>query len=582
MSTNYRDHSTNDDLERRTPMYDDEAPVLIVGGALTGLSSAVFLGAHGVPCVVVERHPDLLIHPRLRGINPRTVELFRQVGLEPAIQAASYISGEQYAWVPIRAETLADEEYAGIDEEEGDASDAASPSAFGPIDQDKLEILLRDRARELGADVRFATELMSFEQDGTGVTAVLQDRRTGTERTLRANYLIAADGANSSIRRRLGVDVDGPGLLYHTITAMVEADLTPALRGRRVDMAYLQRPQPYTILMAHDAVGQHWVFATGYDPERESIEDYTDERVAGMVRAAAGLPGVEVELSPQIPGTDLTVLGFSIGAHVARQYRAGRVFLAGDAARINPPTGGLGGNTGIQDAHNLAWKLVAVLRGQAGPALLDTYHDERHPTGLLTMQQAFARFGSRMGPGAEVPLVDYGAVAMGYRYRSSAVLGGSEDISPLLPEELTGQPGTRAPHVSITLGGRKISTIDLYGRRFVLLAGTNGTAWISAAERIMQRLDVPLDAYRFGVELAGAGGAVAHGVGTDGALVVRPDGFVAWRAETAAEDSERTLEYVLSRLLCREPGAPEEVAQKSRLSGRRQSDASLAEPGSGS
>jgi putative polyketide hydroxylase len=560
MSTDHRDRSTHNDLERRTPMYDEQAPVLVVGGALTGLSCAVFLGVHGVPCVVVERHPDLLIHPRLRGINPRTVELFRQVGLEPAIQAASYVSGEQYAWLPIRAETLADVEYAGIDEAEGDTSDSASPSSFGPIDQDKLEILLRDRARELGADVRFAAELMSFEQDDTGVTAVLRNRSTGTERTLRSDYLIAADGWNSPIRRHLGVEVDGPGVLYHTITAMVEADLSPALRGRRVDIAYLQRPQPYTVLMAHDAVGQHWVFATGYDPGHESIEDYTAERVAGMVRAAAGLPDVEVRLRPQIPGTDFKVLGFSIGAQLARHYRVGRVFLAGDAARINPPTGGLGGNTGIQDAHNLGWKLAAVLHGQAGPALLDTYHEERHPTGSLTMQQAFARFGSRMGPGVEVPHIDYGAVAMGYQYRSSAVLGASEDISPLLPGQLAGQPGTRAPHVAVTLGGRELSTIDLYGRRFVLLAGPGGAAWISAAERFRRRLGIPLDAYSFGVELAETGGAAAHGIGADGALLVRPDGFVGWRTETADEDPERTLERVLFHLLCRVPGASREVA----------------------
>jgi len=537
-------------------MYDEKTPVLVVGGALTGLSSAVFLGTHGVPCVLVERHPDLLIHPRLRGINPRTVELFRQVGLEPAIQAASFVSGEQYAWVPIRAETLADEEYTGIAEEEGDASGFASPSAFGPIDQDRLEILLRSRARELGADVRFGTEAMSFEQDDIGVTVVLRDRRAGTERTLRADYVIAADGVNSSIRRRLGIDVDGPGVLYHTITAMVEADLTPALRGRRVDIAYLQRPRPYTVLLAHDAAGQHWVFATGYDPGRESVEDYTDERIAGMVRAAAGLPNVEVRLRPQVPGTDLTVLGFDIGAQVARRYREGRLFLAGDAARINPPTGGLGGNTGIQDAHNLGWKLAAVLQGQAGPALLDTYHDERHPTGLLTMQQALARFGSRMGGGAEVQLIDSAAVVMGYRYRSPTVLGASEDISPLLPEELTGQPGTRAPHVEVRLGGRKISTIDLYGRRFVLLAGENGRAWISAAERVTQRLEVPLDAYRFGVELTSTGGAAQHGVGTDGALLVRPDGFVAWRTETAANNPEHKLEKVLSGLLSLAPTGP--------------------------
>jgi putative polyketide hydroxylase len=264
---------------------------------------------------------------------------------------------------------------------------------------------------------------------------------------------------------------------------------------------------------------------------------------------------VEVKLRPQIRGTDLKVLGFNIGAQVARQYRAGRVFLAGDSARINPPTGGLGGNTGVQDAHNLAWKLAAVLHGQAGPALLDTYHNERHPIGLLTMQQAFARFGSRMGQGAEVPLIDYGAVTMGYRYRSSAVLGASEDISPLLPKELAGEPGTRAPHVAVTFGGRKISTIDLYGRRFVLLAGANGAAWISAAERVMQRLGVPLDVYRFGVELGGAEVAAAvHRLETDGALLVRPDGFVAWRTEVAAEDPERTLERVMCRLLCRTPG----------------------------
>ena len=233
----------------------------------------------------------------------------------------------------------------------------------------------------------------------------------------------------------------------------------------------------------------------------------------------------------------------------------------GDAAHIVPPTGGLGANTGIQDAHNLGWKLAAVLHDQAGPALLDTYHAERHPVGLFTMWQALARWQSRVGTGGGADgesLADYAAVALGYRYRSSAVLGAPEDAAPaLLPEELTGQPGTRAPHVAVTLGGREISTIDLYGRRFVLLAGANGAAWISAAERVVQRLGLPIDAYHFGVELAGAeDAATAHEIGTDGALLIRPDGFVAWRTEAATEDSERTLEQVLSRLLCRAPSAP--------------------------
>jgi putative polyketide hydroxylase len=547
-------------------MHDERIQVLIVGGGLAGLSTAVFLAWHDVPCLLVERHPDLLIHPRARGFTPRTVELYRQVGLERDIRAAAFANGEEFEWVAVRAETLASEEYTPA-EEQGDSGGFgnASPSPFAPIDQDKLEILLRGRAEELGADVRFSTELTSFEQDSAGVTAVLEDRRSGAERTVRADYLVAADGYASRVRQRLGVGTDGPGPFFHTITSMIEADLSPALRGRRVSIAYLQRPHPGTVLMAHDDIGRRWVFGTGYAPERgESIDDYTEERCIQLVRVAAGLPDVEVTIRPQIPGTDLKLLGFAIGAQVAQRYRVGRVFLVGDAAHIVPPTGGLGANTGIQDAHNLGWKLAAVLRSEAGPALLDTYHAERHPVGLFAMRQALARWQSRIGTGGGAdsePLVDYAAVAFGYRYRSSAVLGAPEDTAPaLLPEELTGQPGTRAPHVAVTLVGREISTIDLYGRRFVLLVGANGAGWVSAAERVARRLNVPLDAYRFGVELAGAEGAAAHGIGTDGALLVRPDGFVAWRIEAVGADSERELEQALSRLLGRAPGVPLEVA----------------------
>jgi putative polyketide hydroxylase len=172
------------------------------------------------------------------------------------------------------------------------------------------------------------------------------------------------------------------------------------------------------------------------------------------------------------------------------------------------------------------------------------------------MEQALARWQSRIGTGAGAdggPLVDYAAVAFGYQYRSSAVLGAAEDPAPALtPEDLTGQPGTRAPHVTVTRGGREISTIDLYGRRFVLLTGANGAEWVSAAERVAQRMGIPLDAYRFGVDVMDAEVA-AHGIGTDGALLVRPDGFVGWRAAVGEEHPERVLEQVLSRLLCREP-----------------------------
>jgi putative polyketide hydroxylase len=463
-----------------------QTSVLVVGGGVVGLSSALFLARHGVDCVLVERHPDLLIHPRARGLTPRTMEIFRQVDLERQILESAY-AGAGFAWTPVQATTLRDEHRTPDEPQEDDGADA-SPCAFGPIDQDRLEVLVRARARELGADLRFDTELSGLVQTDRGVTADLTDRPTGDRSTVEARYVVAADGADSSIRRSLGIAVDGPGRLFTTMTAMVAADLRPALRGRTATIAYLDKPRPFTILMAHDDAGLRWVFGTGYDERYESLDDFTERRVAEMVREASGLPEVAVTVRPQIPGTDLKVLGFPIGAHVARAYRSGRVFLAGDAAHVWPPTGGLGANAGIQDAHNLAWKLAAVLRGEAGERLLDSYDRERRPVGALTMEQAMARFGARMGPDGGPELIDYGAVAMGYRYPTTE----TNDTSPVPPKDLRGEPGTRAPHVPLPADATIATTLDLFGAGWVLLVGPAGAPWRAAAGR--QR--VPVAVYR--------------------------------------------------------------------------------------
>jgi putative polyketide hydroxylase len=256
------------------------------------------------------------------------------------------------------------------------------------------------------------------------------------------------------------------------------------------------------------------------------------------------------------------VLAFPIGAQLARSYREGRVFLVGDAAHIVPPTGGLGANTGIQDAHNLAWKLAAVLHGQAGAGLLDTYHAERNPVGEFTMRQALARWSVRVGAGGQgagEPILDYASAVFGYQYRSSATPGAPQDgARPLRPAELAGQPGTRAPHFwvsGVSERAGRISTIDLYGRGFVLLAGEDGEPWLAAAGRVAGRLGMPLDAYRLGVELEGGDAARAHSLGPHGALLVRPDGFVAWRSDpalaTVPVDAETALEQALRCTLAR-------------------------------
>jgi len=526
-------------------MPDMREPVLIVGGGIAGLSSALFLSWHQIPCVLVERHPALLLHPRARGLTPRTMELYRQVGLDDRINAVAY-GGPDFVWAPILADTLNDETYHQPDEPVEDDGTSASPCRFGPIDQDKLEALVRARATELGADLRFGHELTSFEQNDTAVTAVVNERATGAEYTIHADYLIAADGIGGWIRERLGIGVQGPGPLFQTITAIVDADLNPALRGRNATIAYLQKPQPFTIMMAHDGAGRRWVFGTGYDPSVDSLADFTDDWVADLVRAAAGLPDLQVTLRPQIPGTDLRVLGFPIVARIADVYRDGRAFLVGDAAHAWPPTGGLGANAGIQDAHNLAWKLAAVLSGQSGVNLLDSYEDERRPTGLRTMTQAMARFGTRMDDGRDdSEVVEYGAIAMGYQYRSTAVLTHDDNDDPIAPTRLTGAAGTRAPHAEVRLNGHRISTLDLYGRNFVLLAGSAAHAWTDAAEKI----DMPLDAYRFGSDITPADAANLHGIGEHGAILVRPDGYAAWRTTTTPPDPAAVLREVLDAIL---------------------------------
>ncbi|MBE9499240.1 FAD-dependent monooxygenase [Streptomyces sp. GKU 257-1] len=379
-----------------------QVPVLIVGGAVTGLSTAVFLGWHGIPSLVVERHPDTLSPPALARRQPadrRALPAGRAGG-------AHLVRGQSRH----RLQQAADDP--GRDPRR--ARDVQRPHrparphrrrqplrVWAPIDQDRLEHLLRGRAAELGAELAFGAELVSFEESGEGedggVTAVLRDTASGEERTVRAAYLVAADGSRSPVRRELGIETDGPGEFATTLSVLFEADLSRAARGRDVGVCYLDKPAPSTILFAHDGK-QRWIFATAM-PEGETLETVTEEQAVELVRAAIGQPDLDVRIVPQLPAGGAKWLSFIIGAQVAREYRRGRVFLVGDAAHLVPPTGGFGASLGIQDAGNLAWKLAAVLDGESGPELLDTYQTERHPVAWMTLQQALGMNAGAHRPG---------------------------------------------------------------------------------------------------------------------------------------------------------------------------------------
>ncbi|WP_455359842.1 FAD-dependent oxidoreductase [Streptomyces sp. SYSU K21746] len=538
---------------------DDRVPVLIVGGSLVGLSASLFLGRLGIRHLLVEKHEDTSTHPRGRGNNVRTMEVYRAAGVESAIREAASVLAENHGILQAPSLTGDDQEWLFKEIDPGGGLARFTPSGWCLCSQNDLEPVLLARTREQGADVRFSTELMSFEQDGTGVSAVLKNRETGEHSTVRADYLIAADGPRSPVRERLGIGQTGPGDLFHNVSITFRSKrLTDVLGTRRFIVCYLTDPAADGALLPVDNLAK-WVFHAPWQPDRgETLEDFTDERCAKHIRTAVGAPELDVEITGKAP--------WHAAERVAERYSAGRVFLAGDSAHEMSPTGAFGSNTGIQDAHNLAWKLAAVVEGWAGPGLLQTYETERQPVARATSARASARSSEHSHPGY-VPAPGVGGgkqsgllpVALGYRYVRGAVVGVDPEL-PVVPErlDLTGGPGTRAPHMWLLDRGERKSTLDLYERSFVLLSGAAGAAWHAAAQRVADRLSVRLDAYRVGsgpdADLApenanGPDWAEVHGTTPEGAVLVRPDGFVAWRAMGPASDPEATLHEVMASLL---------------------------------
>jgi len=268
------------------------------------------------------------------------------------------------------------------------------------------------------------------------------------------------------------------------------------------------------------------------------------------VRAGVGDPTLPVKIDG--------VSRWRATSDVARRFQVGRVFLVGDAAHLMPPNGGFGGNTGIHDAHNLAWKLALVARGKADAKLLDTYEMERKPVSKFTVEQAYTRYVTRTAPylGAKdfEPQTSDFNIELGYLYQSPAVMAGEEEQKLHDdPHETRARPGSRAPHVWLE---RRISSIDLFGKSLVLLAGSEGAAWVDAARRAAKRFEgIPVEAYRVGsVELRDPTGrfTIDYGITPAGAVLVRPDGFVAWRAKAGDQDPEATLVGVFAKLLGRE------------------------------
>ncbi|WP_433659107.1 FAD-dependent monooxygenase [Nocardia sp. CA-128927] len=527
-------------------MSETRVPVLIVGGGSVGLFTAVFLAHHGISALLVEGAPGPSIHPRATGLGPRTMEFLRQVGLADEVDAVA-VDMSAGSLGKIAGPTLAAVDLSAVPDappiRTGWGSGRISPAAIrGICAQDRLDQVLVPAAAERGATLRFSTRLTSLEQNAEGVTAHLDD---GT--MVRADYLIAADGVRSGVRDALGIGTTGPGALGNPKVSMLfRADLRPYTRGRHFANCDITNPDAPGMLVTVDGA-KDWIFHTDYHPERgESVDDFTDERCVELIRAAVGDPTLEVEVLNRLPWRARGLL--------ADRFQQGQVFLVGDAAHAVPPQGAFGLNTGAADAHNLAWKLAAVLHGFAGRALLETYETERRSVAAFTLAQALLRvdnprlhWDTSPSAGAARAAVGMAAapvVQLGYRYDSAAVI----DPDPRLPDTenvvLDGTPGSRLPHLWIDEGR---STLDLIRTEFAVLAGADGQAWLRAADDAAARLGIPLVA----TVIEAAEWPCLVGIEADGAVLVRPDQVIVWRAPTTGADPADELARVLRRVLDR-------------------------------
>jgi putative polyketide hydroxylase len=515
-----------------TAVHDEsyDYDVLVVGGSMVGLAAAMFLAQHGVRVCLVERRTSTSEHPKARGISARTMELYRAAGIDGAIRAAGE---DNFAFVI--GDNLA-AEYEKPLRPEAQSADRLSPTIGCSCDQNRVEPILRRRATELGAHLLFGCTTVGVEQDESAVTAHVEWHPDGAAQVtshappsrITARYLVAADGAKGTIRTGLGIGRHGEPVPGTGLSVLFDADLDPALRGRSIG-ALIVPDAGALIFLRGKARNYNW-FGLTPRADLDSVDsDTLSAEVIPMIRSVVGLAELEVTLR--------SVMTWTTGAYVADRYRAGRVFLAGDAAHLMPPYGGFGGNTGIADAHNLAWKLAAACAGEAADALLDTYESERRQIADFTVKHVMARGFGRAGE-------QRNELTLGFRYPHEA----APDFDPQYPLENpaqpTAKPGTRAPHIE--LSGAVSTTLDLLDPcAFTLL--TPNTSCYASALRDRPVRGVTLREVRLDDVCDTARWDRIFGDPATSGLLVRPDGVITWRSETSDANPRRAIECARAR-----------------------------------
>jgi 2-polyprenyl-6-methoxyphenol hydroxylase-like FAD-dependent oxidoreductase len=528
---------------------EDEAPVLIAGGGLVGLCAAAFLAQRGIRSIAIERLRASSPLPRAAFFHMRTLELFRSLGIEDEVREQSARD-----YIPeggiVALESLAGRKLADIMPSLNEGVADLSPCRRLYLNQPSLEPILRRCALSAGATLNEGAEVTAVDQDADGVTVTATNIDSGGRRELRGQYLIAADGGHSRVRQLLGIEYGGRGAFSNSLTIYFTADVSPWIADHAWSVIYVNNPRlsGFFRLNRSAQAGFLGVNTVG-DPKLDAVAaanaaaDTSEARLIDLVRIGVGVPDLNVIID-----------GFTrwrATASVAQRFLDKRVFIVGDAAHLMPPNGGFGGNTGIHDAHNLAWKLALVIGGHASEELLSTYSSEREPVAQLTVEQAFARYVARTAPWLPAdpppqPMINDLNIELGYLYNSSQGLHAD-------PHTTRGMPGSRAPHLWLTRSGERLSTLDLI-KNYTLLSGRDGGKWLGVAAAVANEFGgLPLNAHCIGRDVGDPEGLFGeyYGVGAKGASLVRPDGFVAWRSPQDSADCAGELGAALARSLIR-------------------------------